>query len=178
MQLDQLFLALEAEGKDRRYPPIHRWKPEHIGTIDIHIAADGTWFHEGTAFKRPALVKLLSTVLVREGSDYFLVSPHEKLRISVADVPLLAVDFETRGTDRSMDILFTTNGGDHVVVDQEHPLFMRRGKPYVHVRDGIEALIVRPTFYRLVEAGESRGDSVSLWSRGTEFDLNPDGSPL
>jgi hypothetical protein len=174
MQLAELFSALEAEGRDRRYPPVHRWKPEHTGRIDVHIGADGTWYHEGAAFKRPSLVKLLASVLLREGEHYFLVSPHEKLRISVADVPLLATDFETRGEGAGTDILFSTNGGDHVVVDAEHPLFMRKGKPYIHVRDGIEALIARPAFYRLVERGESRGDSVVLWSRGSCFELHPD----
>lgn len=174
MQLDDLFTALEASGQGRRLPPVERWQPATIGTIDIRIAADGTWFHEGTAFKRPALVALLSTVLVREGDDYFLVSPHEKLRITVEDVPLLANSFEVRGEGESMEILFSTNGGDHVVLDRDHPVFMRGTRPYIHVRAGLEALVGRAAFYRLVELGEPLEEGVRIWSRGCSFLLQAD----
>lgn len=174
MQLDELFSALETAGKERRLPPVERWQPTTAGSIDIRIAADGTWFHEGTAFRRPALVQLLSTVLKREGDDYFLVSPHEKLLITVEDVPLLATGFEVRGEGVAADILFSTNGGDHVVLDGDHPVFMRGSRPYIHVRDGLEALVARAAFYRLVELGEPVGEGVRLWSRGCPFVLRTD----
>ncbi len=174
MQLDELFSSLEAEGRTRRLPPIERWRPERVGSIDIHISAEGTWFHEGTVFRRPALVKLLSTVLLREDDAYYLVSPHEKLRISVADVPLLAVDFEIRGKGTQTDLLFTTNGGDHFIADVDHPIFMNGSRPYVHVRNGLEALIVRSAFYRLVEQGEAVGECIHVWSRGRAFILGTD----
>jgi hypothetical protein len=40
---------LVAAGSGKRTPPVERWNPELCGTIDIRIAADGTWFHEGRA---------------------------------------------------------------------------------------------------------------------------------
>lgn len=169
--LDDLFSELEAAERERRRPPVARWQPTREGVIDIRIAADGTWYHEGTAFQRPALVRLLSSVLRRDGDAYFLVSPQEKLRIDVADVPLLALDFEYRGEGDSTDILFTTNGGDYVTVDAEHAITLRGDRPYLHVRDGLEALIVRSAFYRLLDLGEDVGGAIRLYSRGQAFDL-------
>jgi hypothetical protein len=170
-RLDDLFGALEIEAERRRLPPVDRWVPVSEGSIDVRIGRDGTWYHEGTAFQRPALVRLLSTVLRREGDKYFLTSPHEKLRITVEDVPLLALDFESRGEGEGAELLFTTNGGDHVVADAVHPVFMRNDRPYLHVRDGLEALIVRSAFYRMVDrAGEKEGRPC-IYSRGAAFFL-------
>ena len=153
-------------------PPIHRWQSAPEGRIDIRIARDGTWYHEGTAFTRPALVRLFSTVLVREGDAYFLVSPHEKLRIVVEDVPLLALDFDTRGTGDQSELLFSTNGGDLVVASNEHPIALRRGRPYLNVRDGLDALIIRSAFYRLVDLAIERDGRHCLFSRGACFFLD------
>lgn len=170
-ELNRFFDELETAGLSRKLPPIERWKPAHFGTIDIRIAADGTWYHEGTAFRRPALVRLLASVLMRDGDDYFLVSPHEKLKILVEDVPLLATDFEVRGTGCSQELLFTTNGGDHVIADTSHQLFLRGDRPYIHVRSGLEALIIRSAFYRLLDLGEVDDRCFRLWSRGSAFEL-------
>ena len=174
-RIDDLFEQLEQAGKDRRLPPLDRWHPEREGEIDIRIAADGTWFHEGGAFRRPALVRLLASVLRREGDGYFLVSPHEKLRITVEDAPLLATDCEQRGEGRHGELLFSTNGGDHVVADAAHAVFMRNGRPYVQVRDGLDALIVRSVFYRLVDSCELDEAGARLWSRGQCFQLDEEG---
>ena len=45
------------------------------GDIDIRIAGDGTWFHEGCPIGRLPLVKLFASVLRREDDDYWLVTP-------------------------------------------------------------------------------------------------------
>ena len=43
------------------------------GDIDIRIAADGTWFHEGGPIGRKNLVKLFASVLERdEAGEYWL----------------------------------------------------------------------------------------------------------
>ena len=170
-RLNDLFSELEHAGKQRRLPPLDRWRPEHEGHIDIRIGRDGTWYHEGTAFKRPALVRLLSTVLLREGDAYFLVSPHEKLRILVEDVPLLALDFESRGEGDGAELIFTTNGGDIVIADDQHPVCIRAGRPYLLVRDRLEALIVRSAFYRLMDRAVVTDGRMTLRSRGASFCL-------
>ena len=81
-------------------PPVHLWNPPFCGDIDMRIARDGTWFYLGTPIGRAPLVKLFSSILKREGEHYFLVTPVEKVGITVDDAPLLAVDFDGHGHGR------------------------------------------------------------------------------
>lgn len=171
-RIEDLFSELDRQASGRQLPPIHRWVSAAEGQIDIRIARDGTWYHEGVAFTRPALVRLFATVLLREGDAYFLVSPHEKLRIVVEDVPLLAVDFEMRGEGEYRELLFSTNGGDLVMASHEHPIALRAGRPYLAVRDGLEALIIRSAFYRLMDHAVEQDGRPCLFSRGACFFLD------
>ena len=49
--------------------------------------------------------------------------------------------------------------------------------PYVHVRAGLEALIDRKTFYRLIDLGEAQEvagkEMFGVWSSGTFFPIIP-----
>lgn len=151
---------------------MHLWDPPFCGDLDMEIRADGTWFHEGTPIGRPAMVRLFSTILKREGDRFFLVTPVEKLGITVEDAPFLAIDAEI-GADA---ITFTTNTGDVVTAGPDNAIRVddRGGepRPYVHVRRGLDALIDRKTFYRLVEAAEPGPDGrLILRSGGAEFVL-------
>ena len=170
-QIDDLFAQLEAAEQHRKLPPVSEWHPEREGQIDIVIEADGTWKHEGGRFERQALVRLFCTVLRREGERYFLVTPAEKLEIQVEDAPLLALDFEVRGEGDEQELLFTTNGGDHVVADENHRIWLAEDRPYLHVRDGLNALIARGAYYRLIERAETDAEGVWLTSRGARFQL-------
>ena len=60
----------------------------------MRIARDGTWFYLGTPIGRPELVRLFSTILKKENRKYYLVTPVEKVGITVDDAPFVAVDFE------------------------------------------------------------------------------------
>ena len=159
-----------AEG--RRLPPVHLWNPAHCGEIDIVIRRDGSWWHEGAPIGRPALVRLFSTVLRRDPDGFHLVTPVEKLKITVEDAPFVAV-----GADREGDqLVFTTNVGDRAEAGPEHPIRVETAadgapRPYVHVRAGLEALIARPVFYRLVAEAEPRDGRLGLASNGAWFDL-------
>src|SRR5436190_23349396 len=75
-------------------PPVHLWNPDFCGDIDMRIASDGTWFYMGTPIGRPALVRLFSTILKREGDKHFLVTPVEKVGIRVDDAPFMAVEMQ------------------------------------------------------------------------------------
>ena len=166
--------AASKEAKKGGLPPVHLWKPPFCGDLDMTIRADGTWFYQGTPIGRPAMVRLFSTVLKREGDDYFLVTPVEKVGITVEDAPFVAVDAEIC-PDR---ITFTTNVGDEVTADTDHPIIMRgdgsQPRPYVHVRAGLEALIDRKTFYRLAAAANEGADGrASVRSAGQSFPLEP-----
>lgn len=169
---------LLAQLTHRDLPPVHRWHPKSCSDIDIRIARDGQWYHEGAPIRRRSLVELFSTVLRRDqDGQYFLVTPSEKLRIRVDDAPFLAVDVDAAGNAEEQVLVFTTNVGDQVVVDSAHPIRVevngRNGgpAPYVRVRDELDALIARPAYYRLVMLGEERGDAVGVWSRGQYFVL-------
>src|SRR5215831_8942630 len=99
----------------RGLPPVERWHPSHCGDIDIRIARDGTWFHMGTPIGRKELVRLFSTILRKDGEDYVLVTPAEKMRITVEDAPFQAVLMEVEGSGRDQVLTFTTNVGDETV---------------------------------------------------------------
>ena len=145
----------------------------------MRIARDGTWFYLGTPIGRHALVKLFSTIIRRDGDDYFLVTPVEKVGITVDDAPFVAIDFNVVGDD----VVFETNVGDKVRASAENPIRVERDaetgepSPYVLVRTNLEALIDRKSFYRLVEIGEEETIDGVEWfgvrSAGTFFPIIP-----
>lgn len=154
-------------------PPVHLWNPPFCGDLDIEIRADGSWHYMGTPIGRPAMVRLFASVLKREAGKFYLVTPVEKVGIRVEDAPFLAIDAKI-GRDA---ITFTTNVGDTVVAGPDNALRIEIAadgtpRPYVHVRRGLEALIDRKTFYRLVEAAQADADGrLVLRSRGASFAL-------
>jgi hypothetical protein len=150
---------------------VHLWQPAHTGVIDIRIDREGAWYHEGTRIERQPLVDLFATILRREEDDYFLVTPGEKMQIQVAEVPFIAVDLDVRGEGAAKQMLFSTNVGDYVIAGVEHPITMRDGRPFLHIRDGLEARIQRSVFYRLVEEGELENDALMVRSDGEVFNL-------
>jgi uncharacterized protein len=175
-------LASAAREAGRKgLPPVHLWNPPDCGDIDMRIARDGTWFYLGTPIGRPAMVRLFSTILRRDGARFVLVTPVEKVGITVDDAPFVAVDFTAEGIGQAQSLRFETNVGDIVTASGEHPLRFvfdpqtDEPSPYVHVRAGLEALIDRKSFYRLVELAvvkEIDGDDwLGLWSAGQFFPM-------
>ncbi len=177
-------LAAAARSAARRGPPpVHLWDPPFCGDLDMRIARDGTWFYLGTPIGRAPLVRLFSSILKREGDRYFLVTPVEKVGISVDDAPFVAVDFAAEGNGRDQRLTFTTHVGDSVTAGPDHPIRVTRDPdtgepaPYVMVRRGLEALIDRKSFYRLAEIGTEHVEGgvaqFGLWSDGRFFPLIP-----
>ena len=83
----------------------------------------------------------------------------------------MAVDLDVRGEGAAKQMLFSTNVGDYVIAGVEHPITMRDGRPFLHIRDGLEARIQRSVFYRLVEEGELENDALMVRSDGEVFNL-------
>ena len=142
-------------------PPVHLWNPPFCGDLDMRIATDGTWFYLGTPIGRPALVKLFSTVLKREGAKYFLVTPVEKVGIRVDDAPFMAVEMAEDGAGATRKLSFRTNVDDWVPCNGEHRLRFEAASdggltPYLHVRSDLWAKVTRALYYDLVEMGEER----------------------
>jgi len=170
-----LFEALKSLQARRRLPPVDKWQPSREGRIDIRIARDGTWYHEGRVFARKSLVRLFATVLRRECDRFYLVTPFEKLAIEVEDAPFVAVDFEYSGQGTDREIGFRTNTDDVVFAGPGHRVWIEQQsdgpKPYVHVRSGLNALIARSIYYPLIELAEEADGHLWLRSRGERFEL-------
>jgi hypothetical protein len=151
------------------------------GDFDMRIARDGTWFYRGSPIGRKPLVKLFSTVLRREDGEYWLVTPAERGRILVDDAPFVAVEVTVAGEGSAQTLTFRTNVDDDVTLDDSHPLRLDHDSasgadvPYVTVRSGLEARILRPVYYHLVEFGvfaEIDGaEQLGVWSAGRFFPL-------
>ena len=110
---------------------------------------------------------------MREENSYFLVTPAQKLRIEVEDVPFVAISFEVRGEGPKTDIIFETNVGDLVILDKEHVLWVTEGKPYIHVRSGLNAVLTRNVFYQLIDCGVERKNQLMIYSSDSSFSLGP-----
>ena len=174
--LSSLSLADVARlASEAKLPPVGRWNPAHCGNSDMRIARDGTWFHQGSAIARPEMVRLFSTILRREQDGRFvLVTPAEKLDIAVEDAPFVAVECKAEGDGAEAQLAFRLNTGELVVAGPDHPLrFDDRGdgpRPYLLVRDGLEALVARSVFYELAERAVPGLDGrLGIWSNGAFF---------
>ena len=170
-------IAAAKQAPGRGLPPVHLWNPAHCGDIDIVIRRDGLWFHEGSPIGREALVRLFSTVLRKDPDGFHLVTPVEKMKITVEDAPFIAVRVDQVG----QALRFTTNVGDEVEAGPDNAIRVEMDPdsgaphPYLHVRRGLDALIARPVFYELVEMGvlltTATGPQVAVESGGVWFTL-------
>lgn len=181
---DSLAKAVAAATKGKKgLPPVHLWDPPFCGDLDIRIARDGMWWYLGTPIGRKELVNLFASVLKLEDGKYFLVTPVEKIGITVDDAPFVAVDFEVTDPGLSQILTFETNVGDFSVAGPDNPIRVERDpetgepSPYVHIRRGLEALIDRKSYYRLVEIGEHDMVDAQSWfglrSGGVFFPIIP-----
>jgi hypothetical protein len=158
-------------------PPVHLWNPPFCGDMDMHITADGSWFHEGDKINRPEMVKLFSSILRKDDDAYFLVTPVEKVGITVEDVPFVITDMTVRGSGPSQVLAFESHVGDQFELDDAHPLRIEidpgseTPKPYVTVRSNLEGRIDRKTFYRLVDLATTVDGWFGVYSNGTFFPL-------
>ncbi len=152
------------------------------GEFPIRIARDGTWFYRDSPIQRKELAKLFSTVLwLDEDGRYWLKTPVEQGVIQVEDAPFTAVELEVAGRGRDMVLKFRNNFDDWVTADADHPIRVDQDpetgepSPYIKVRNNLEALILRPVFYELVELAapvERYGRTVlGVWSAGEFFEL-------
>ena len=175
---ESLASAIRA-ASSRGLPPVEKWNPPFCGDLDMQIKRDGTWFYQGTPIGRIELVKLFASILWREDDNYFLVTPVEKVGITVEDAPFVAVDFEPQGEGEEQVLAFTTNLDDVSVASPEFPIRVVRDpdtgepSPYVLIRRNLEALIDRKSFYRLVDLGVHHDGWFGVWSGGAFFGIIP-----
>jgi hypothetical protein len=166
---------LEKALAERRLPPVDRWNPPHCGHSGMRIARDGTWYHEGTAIQRPAMVRLFATVLRREPDGrHMLVTPVEKLDIDVEATAFRAVAMTCHGSGRDRRVAFELDSGDALILGPKHPLSLAP-TPRIAVRFGLEAGLTRPVYYELAELALAEGSTPpGIWSEGVFFPLDGD----
>lgn len=178
IELQGLNLAeLQRLIDERRLPPVHQWNPDHCGHSRMRIARDGTWFHEGTPIRRPAMVRLFATVLRREPDGrHVLVTPAEKLDIDVESTAFRAVEMNREGEGQNQRIAFRLDSGDAVILGPDHPLAISETtagpSPRLAVRHGLEAELTRSVYYELAELALAGGENPpGVWSDGAFFPL-------
>lgn len=158
------------------YPPVMDWQPSHVGTIDIRIDREGAWFHEGGKIERDALVQLFAKLLKKEGDQYFLVTPAEKLAIKVECAPIVIISVVKTGEGDQAELFFTTNTNEHIHLAE--PLCFTtiecngQSLPALPIRNGLEALVHRNVFYQLAALADiDEDENAYVQSAGATFYL-------
>lgn len=176
---ENIVANLQFLDKKKGLPPVHTWNPPFCGDIDMRISRDGRWHYNGSPIGRESMVKLFASVLRHDDYHYYLVTPVEKVRIQVDDVPFVVVSAELRDGVNGSEYLFTTNVGDQVVLNNEHALKMMKSiktgefAPYIRIRDRLDALVNRNVFYQLVEEAietpVAGGVELNIRSQGQDY---------
>ena len=173
----------EFNKKDKdSLPPVDKWNPDFCGDIDMKIMRNGQWFYMGTEIKRPAMVKLFSGILRLDTDNfYYLVTPVEKVRITVEDAPFIATSLISETVDNIDYLFFITNVNEKVLLSKTNPLEIKidnkteEPSPYILVRKNLKALISRSVFYELIELASKKyingKDCLVLESNGETFKI-------
>ncbi|WP_412723663.1 DUF1285 domain-containing protein [Alteromonas sp. D210916BOD_24] len=173
-------------SKARPLPPVEQWNPAFCGDINLTIALDGRWFYEGSPIGRASLVALFASVLKREGDNYYLVTPVEKVGITVEDTPFLITQWrqETDNDTGTTCVVFTTQTNDEVRLTDVSQLELRSPPaaiqdpeatpiPYVCVRKNLWARVHQNVYYQLLEQATQETDACQtrfiLLSNGKKF---------
>lgn len=168
--------------KGAKIAPVERWNPPFCGDLDMHIKRDGIWYYHGSPIGRKSMVRLFASVLRRDDDQcYYMVTPVEKMRIRVDDVPFIATTVTVSSSGAQTQLDFETNVGDQLRAGSSHPLrFVINAEtdepmPYIRVRGRLDARISRPAFYELiahaVEADYQATRYLGVWSDGVFFPI-------
>ncbi|MED5331476.1 MAG: DUF1285 domain-containing protein [Pseudomonadota bacterium] len=170
-------------SKARPLPPVEQWNPDFCGDINLTIALDGRWFYEGSPIGRASLVQLFASVLKREGDKYFLVTPVEKVGITVEDTPFLVTQWHREQGESASDstYVFTTQTGDIVRLERADQLELcvppkaiqdpeATPIPYLCVRRNLWARLHQNAYYQLLEQADEKPDEA-----GTQFSIQSNG---
>jgi hypothetical protein len=173
MSLEKITAQIKKQGDT--IPPVELWNPDYCGEMDLQIKANGDWYYAGTIFKRASLVKLLSSVLKKEEGEYFLVTPVEKLKITVDDAPFVLTQWHWQDENKKT-MMVNNNVGDEFVLDTNHPITLNaNGELYVTVRRNLLAKVHRNIYYQWVDLAEEtkteKGTELVFTSSGCQFSL-------
>jgi len=152
--------------------PLEKWNPSNCGFVDIAIDREGRWFHDGSEIKRRELVSLFAGLLRREEDGcYYLVTPVEKVEVSVALHPIMVVDTTPMIMGEEQALALVLNTGGVFPLDSGtglQPEKRAAGAAFVNLPNGLTALFTRAAWYRLVELADEDGN---ISSGGERFSL-------
>lgn len=148
--------TLQQQLEQPELAPVESWDPPFCGDLPLHIDADGQWLYQQSPIQRPALVKLFSSVLIKQQQAFYLQTPTEKVRISVADAPFLVTDWAWIATANGRALQLTTNLQQQVIVSPTYPLLLQPDPqqqllPYLQLWRGLQAKLSRNVYYQLAE---------------------------
>ncbi|WP_088329321.1 DUF1285 domain-containing protein [Lacimicrobium sp. SS2-24] len=175
MKLEDLQAQLAAQAQ--KSAPVEDWNPPFCGELDMVIRHNGQWDYMGTPIGREALVRLFASVLKKEQDRYYLVTPVEKVAITVEDVPFIITNWQRK----EEKLVFTSNLGDQFIVGKEHPVVLETDKvtgdllPYALVRRNLFGRLHQNLFYQLVDQGrpqrQGNEDHLMIKSGDYQFSL-------
>ena len=175
--LSSIFEELSKLDEDS-FPPVEEWNPPLCENVHMKIDRSGKWYFMHSPIGRERMIKLFSRVLRRDGEEYFLVTPVEKIKIEVEDKPFVITDFETQDIEGEQVILFKTNTDEVFELNKQHPLRVvldqetLEPSPYITVRSNLEGLISRNVYYKLIDIGEEIDGNYGIYSSKTFHKLN------
>ena len=161
---------------EEKYPPVHLWNPDLCEGVEMKIDREGNWFYQNSIIGRDKLKILFSRILKLEEGKYFLVTPVEKVPVTVDLAPYMIVDYEVDSDYKN--IILKTNLDLSIPLDNEHRLELKNigdeHIPFVHVRNNIEGFISRSVYYSLIEIAlkQDNGSSDQLTLRSFDCDFN------
>tara|TARA_B100000575_G_C23044966_1_gene601480 strand:- start:163 stop:702 length:540 start_codon:yes stop_codon:yes gene_type:complete len=151
---------------EEKYPPVHLWNPDLCEGVEMKIDREGNWFYQGSIIGRDKLKILFSRILKFEEDKYFLVTPTEKVPVTVDLAPYMIVDYEVDSDHKN--IILKTNLDLSIPLDKDHKLELKNigdeQIPFVHVRNNIEGFVSRSVYYSLIEIAlnQDNGSSEQL----------------
>jgi hypothetical protein len=171
-----LFKLLGKFEREQKMPPVESWNPTIEGEIDIVIDSQGRWFHEGGHFDRQDLARMFASILRKDGQSYFLVTPGEKLRITVKDVPFSVVLMKSELIGDQQQLTFITSLGDEVIASEKNRIEFRANEagdqiPYIEIRNNLWGKLNQSTYYELIELAKEGLDGFFLSSCGIDFKI-------
>ena len=161
---------------EEKYPPVHLWNPDLCEGVEMKIDREGNWFYQNSIIGRDKLKILFSRILKLEEGKYFLVTPVEKVPVTVDLAPYMIIDYEVDSDHRN--IILKTNLDLSIPLDNDHRLELKNigdeHIPFVHVRNNIEGFISRSVYYSLIEIAlnQDNGSSDQLTLRSFDCDFN------
>ena len=163
MNLDDISKAFDLD-KVQAYP-LDKWTPDLSGDIDIRVAKDGRWFHEGGEISHKPLLRLFASLVKQEGNEFFLVTPVEKWRIKVEDTPLHVISLVG---EPDAGVSAVLSNGQVELLDSNSGITLTKldenDIPVITTAQGLTARFLRSAYYQLLEMGELTEGGFSMRS--------------